>query len=362
MRISILDPSLRMLAGHFTDLDLRLAARWTAQGHVVTVHCRKTTPLSLDPLFLGANVSLKRTFTVPDWIKPGIDDVERLRLGSAVYHQDLLEMESADLIVWPSATAVCAMAHALLGHKAPTVFTIFEHPGAMSTESPGALTASLDYMRLRRQKVVWGIYIEDFMPIWGSILGPGNIHLLPYPTTAKPLPRNPAKPLRFGYVGALRQERRIDLVLPLIERLLGKGFAVSLQDSGGDLPAFSHNRLERFGFLQDIAPVIAACDAMIWPAVAIKYLCRPSGIVAESIASGVPLVMSSACYPSEMAMKQGAAVFFQRPHLNEVLEAADVAAKQIDALQKKAFLCAKRWNRKNGLDRLADRILHLAGV
>ena len=95
----------------------------------------------------------------------------------------------------------------------------------MSAESPGAFAASLDYMRLRRQKVVWGIYVEDFMPIWGSILGSGNIHLLPYPTTAKPLPRNPAKPLRFGMLASsLRQERRIDLVLPLIERLLGKGF------------------------------------------------------------------------------------------------------------------------------------------
>ena len=364
MRISILDPSLRMLDGHFTDLDLRLAARWRAQGHDVTVHCRKNAPYSLDPLFLGANVTLKRTFTAPtpEWIKPGIDNVEQLRLVSAAYYQDLLEMETADLIVWPSATAVCAMAHALLGHTAPAVFTIFEHPGAMSAESPGALAASRDYMRLRRQKVIWGIYVEDFMPIWGSILGPENIHLLPYPTTAKPSPRNPANPLRLGYIGALRQERRIDLVLPLIERLLGKGFAVSLQDSRGDVPAFSHDRLERFGFLQDIAPVIAACDVMIWPAVANRYLCRPSGIVAESIASGVPLVMSSACYPSEMAMKQGAAIFFQRPHLDEVLEAVHIAATQFDSLEEKALMCAKRWNRKNGLDRLADRILQLAGM
>ena len=78
--------------------------------------------------------------------------------------------------------------------------------------------------------------------------------------------------------------------------------------------------------------MIAACDLIIWPAVAASYLCRPSGIVAESIACGVPLVMSSACYPSEMAIKQGAAVFFHAPHLDEVLEATDKAAAQIEAL------------------------------
>jgi glycosyltransferase involved in cell wall biosynthesis len=242
------------------------------------------------------------------------------------------------------------------------VFAVFEHPGAMSAESPGAFAASREYMRRRQQKVIWGVYVEDFKPIWSSILGSQDLHVLPFPTVGRQLPRNPAKPLRIGFAGALRQERRVDLVLPLIERLLDKGFGVSLQDSRGDVPPFSHDRLERFGFLQDITPVIAACDVMLWPALAIRYVCRPSAIVAQSIASGVPLVMSSACQPAEMAIKQGAAVFFQRPHLDEVLEAVDIAVTQIDALRGKALHCTKRWNAKNGFDRLADRILALAGV
>jgi glycosyltransferase involved in cell wall biosynthesis len=355
---------LRRLGGHFIDLDLRLAARWAAQGHKVTVHGRKNAPVSLDPLFIGAKASLKRTFTPPsaDWLKPGFDDVERLRLESAAYHQDLLELETADLIVWPSASAAGTMAHALYGLKTPTVLTVFEHPSFNSTESPGAFAASQDYMRLRRQKVAWGLHVEDFMPVWNSVLGLGNIQLLPYPTAGKPRLRKLSKPLRIGLVGAFRTERRVDLVLPLIQRLLDKGFAVTLQDSSHLVPAFSHDRLERFGYLQDITSVIAACDLMIWPAIAGNYLCRPSGIVAESIACGVPLVMSSACYPSEMASTQGAAVFFHRPHLDEVMEAAGNAAAQIETLRDKARSSAKRWNRKNGLDRLANRILDLAGV
>ena len=364
MRISILDPFLRTLGGHFTDLDLRLAAHWAAQGHTVTVHCRKNAPAALDPLFVSAKATLRRTFSMPsaDWKKPGFDDVERLRLVAAAYHHDLLDLEPADLMVWPSASSACAMAHALYGLRTPAVFAIFEHPGAISTAGPGAFTASQEFMRLRRQKAVWGLYVEDFKPIWDSILDPEDIQLLPYPTAGMPLPRQPSKPLRIGLVGAFRNERRIDLVLPLIERLLDKGFAVNLQDSRGDVPARSHDRLERFGFLENITPVIAACDLIIWPAMASNYLCRPSGIVAESIACGVPLVMSSACYPSEMAIKQGAAVFFQRPYLNEVLEAVDKAAARIEALREKALLCATRWNDKHGLERLADRFIELAGV
>ena len=63
-----------------------------------------------------------------------------------------------------------------------------------------------------------------------------------------------------------------------------------------------------------------------------------------------------------MATTQGAAVFFQRPSLEEILEAVDLAAARIVALREKAQLCAKRWNIKNGLERLADRIFELAGV
>lgn len=364
MRISILDPQLRMLSAHFMDLDLRLADHWAKQGHTVTVHCGKDAPATLDPLFTGAKATLKRTFTGLSrvWIRPGIDNVEELRLAAATYHQDLRELEATDLMVWPSASGVCAMAHALSGVSAPAVFGIFEHPGTNSAAGPGAYAAAKEYMRLRRQKVAWGVYVEDFAPAWSSILGSGNLHLLPYPTAGRPRAQKPSGPLRIGFTGALRPERCIDLTAPLIKQLLDKGFAVKLQDSRGDVPAFSHDRLERFGFLQDITSVIAACDLLVWPAQAINYMGRPSGVVAESIACGVPLVMSSACYPSEMAIKQGATVFFQRPALNEILEATELAAKQIEALREKALLCAKRWNRKQGIERLADRILALAGM
>jgi glycosyltransferase involved in cell wall biosynthesis len=363
MRISILDPSLHMLGGHFTDLDLRLAAHWTAQGHAVTVHGQKKAAPTLGQLFISANAGFKPTFTLPtDWSKPGFDHVEQHRLKAAAYHQDLLEIETADLIVWPSASASSAMAHALYGLKTPAVLTLFEHPGFNSTASPGAFAASRAYMQLRRQKVAWGLHVEDFTPAWNSVLGPGNIQLLPYPTAGRPRLRKPSQPLRIGFAGALRPERHNDLMVPLIQRLLDKGFAVSLQDSLNSVPEFSHDRLERFGYLQDITPVIAACDLVIWPAMAERYLRRPSGIVAESIACGVPLVMSSACYPSEMAIMQGAAVFFQRPSLEEILEAVDKAAARIGALREKALLCAKRWNRKHGLERLADGIFKLAGV
>ncbi len=364
MRISILDPSIHVPGGHFTDLDLRLAAHWTSQGHVVTVHGVKTAAAPLDQLFMSANASFKRTFTLhpAEGSKPGFDQVKRLRLEAGAYHQDILELETADLIVWPSATASCAMAHALYGLKTPAVLTVFEHPGYNSPLSPGAFAAARAYMQLRRQKVTWGLHVDDFMALWNSVLGPGNIQLLPYPTAGKPRLHKPSKPLRIGFAGAFRPERCSDLMVPLIQRLLDRGFAVTLQDSWNSVPAFTHDRLERFGYLQDITPVIAACDLVIWPAMAEQYLRRPSGIVAESIACGVPLVMSSACYPAEMAITQGAAVFFQRPSVEEILEAVDQAAARLEPLRKKAQLCAKRWNRKHGLERLADRIFELAGV
>ena len=361
MRISILDPYLRMLDGHFTDLDLRLAMLWTQLGHKVVVHCRKDAPPSLDPLFGDAGIGFVRSFSIPEpaWSEPGFNPFERLRLTSAAYAQDLQSAEEAELVFWPSASSACALAQAMSGSTVPVVFGIFEHPGAISPASPGAFAASSQLMRQRGMTVVFGHYVEDFAPIWSSILGPETIKPLPYPTAGRPEPRPLSAPLRIGLTGALRPERGSRIAIPLIERLLAEGFSVILQDSRGEVPAFTHPRLERYGFLRDITPVVAACDLMLWPSSASQYLSRPSGIVAEAIACAVPVVMTSACYPAEMAVKQGAAIFFHRIDLEEIAATVKQAAARIVSLKQDAWACSLRWQARHGVEKLAQRVLEL---
>ncbi len=362
MQIALLDPSLRMLEGHFTDLDLRLAMLMAGAGHDVKVYARADAPESLDRLFAAAGIGFGKLFPVPPaaWSARGFDAEERIRRIAAASCATIDGLHPFDLAIWPSASAAHALGYALSASNAPAAFGIFEHPMTTSASSPATLAEAQSVLAARGVTTSWGFYVEDFIPIWRTILAPDTPRRLPYPTVAIPPRRPEAGPLRIGLIGAQRDERLIGLTIPLAEALLAAGHHVILQDSSGNLPDFAHERVTRHGFLADLSPVFAACDLILWPAIPRNYMGRPSGLVAEAIACGIPLVMSAGCYPAQMAAEHGCAVFFQRNGIEDVMAAIARAVSGIEALRRQAAERATVWNRANGIVRLADAFLQLA--
>lgn len=360
MHIALLDPSLRMLEGHFTDLDLRLAQLWTAAGHKVTAYARADAPPSLDPHFKAAGIRLEKPFPVPPaaWYTRDFKDRDRIQRVAELNRDVLDGVRHFDLAVWPSANSACALGYAMSKQKAPVGFGVFEHPIALPSAATGVFAAAQAMLKDAGTPTLWGFYVDDFLPIWRTILVPGTAAKLANPTVAPPRLKNDG-PLRVGLIGAQRAERRIDLTLPLAKALLAEGYSVILQDSRGEVAELSHERLTRHGFLADMSPVFAACDLIVWPATPRSYMGRPSGIVSEAIATGVPLVMSSACYPSQLAGEYGSAVFFQHAGEQEILAAIAHAAANIGNLRQKAVEKAAIWNRDNGIVRLAEQFLEL---
>jgi hypothetical protein len=362
MRIALLDPSLRMLEGHFTDLDLRLAQAWTAAGHEVTVYVRTDAPQSLDPLFDVSGIRLQRSFPVPPqaWYARDVGAEERLRRIGALYSDVLNALDRFDLAVWPTATVSGALGYAASHHIAPVAFGYFEHPIALLPSSLAIAAEAQQRLDHKDVPALWGHYVEDFACIWQTALRPGSLVHLPYPTIAPARLKQKESPLQIGLIGAQRAERHADLTIPVAQALLAQGHAVILQDSSGAVPDFTHERLTRHGFLADLSPVFAASDLIIWAANPWNYMGRPSGIVAEAIASGVALVMSAGCYPSQMASQSGSVVFFQKAETGEIAAAVARAAAKIDTLRRTAGEKAAVWNRANGITRLAEQFLGLA--
>lgn len=363
MRIALFDPSLRMLEGHFTDLDLRLAGLMAGAGHRVKVHARADAPASLDRLFAAAAIDFGKPFPVPPaaWFAKGFDEEDRIRRIAAAGAAVIDRLEPFDLAVWPSASAAHAMGYALSASKAPAAFGIFEHPMATSGSSPAALAEAQSLLAARGITTSWGFYVEDFIPLWRTILAPGTAAKFPYPTVGLPCgARRQEGPLRIGLLGAQRDERRIDLTIPLARAMLAEDHAVVLQDSSHSVPDFTHERMTRHGFLADLSEVFAACDLVVWPAIARNYMGRPSGLVAEAISCGIPLVMSAGCYPSQMAGELGSAMFFQKNAIADIMATLARAISGIAALRQRAAEKAIVWNRTNGIARLAETFLDLA--
>ena len=65
-------------------------------------------------------------------------------------------------------------------------------------------------------------------------------------------------------------------------------------------------QLQALGWvISNLLTVVAACALVVWPSNAGPYAPRYSGVVAESIASGVPVEVPSGCLPAALAARFG---------------------------------------------------------
>ena len=109
-----------------------------------------------------------------------------------------------------------------------------------------------------------------------------------------------AQPIRFLYSGKLNERKGVDLLVAALDALADRGVEISI-DFMGDGPlkpsieALASRRPERIrhlGFkeIDDVPPVLAACDVLVCPS-------RYDGwgmVVTEAMAAGMPVVASRA--------------------------------------------------------------------
>jgi glycosyltransferase involved in cell wall biosynthesis len=170
-------------------------------------------------------------------------------------------------------------------------------------------------------------------------------------------------PGRIGFFGEQRHERGGHLVFALAERLLGAGYQVVIQDSGGylSIAGDAPPNLTVLGFVDDLAAEIARCDLVIWPSDPERYRGRSSTVVAEAIASGVPLAMPRNCRPAEMVGAIGSGAFFDGLSVGAVLGAIGRAVRDYPLLAAAAAAGAERWAETEGNRHLAALIVREAG-
>jgi glycosyltransferase involved in cell wall biosynthesis len=107
------------------------------------------------------------------------------------------------------------------------------------------------------------------------------------------------------------------------------------------------------GRIPDFAAALAQCDLIVWPSNAKTYRGNTSGIVSESVASGIPLVMSSNCAPAERVVEIGSATFFHHFSVGAVMQAINEAVANYPALVAAARYGAELWRQREGTVRLA---------
>lgn len=356
MQISILDPGLESLKGHHFDVDLRLCRALAGRGHEVALHGFRELQPELVETTREAGFDVTPTFRAhpyasqPDGETP--EAFYRRLVGVTI--DDLGTVPSADLWFWPTLTPYQLMAAIWLPAPARQVGAAWFTP-----RKPHAYGARCWARAARRladtpSAFTVAVYDELVRDHYRTFSGGLEIEVAPTPHDGAPRARRSAELTRIGFFGHQRRQRGLDLLPQIVDAMLGQGFEVVLQDSGGAIERGQpHPGLTVLPFVADFAREIARCDLVVCPSPWDAYVMNPSGVASECIASGVPVVLPSGCLPADIAARFGCGIFFHDTSAPAVLEAVDDARREFARHAARAEKAALAWRAVNGSDRLA---------
>jgi len=369
MKMCLLDPGLKPVAGHHFDLDLRLLRALARCGHEVTVHGHARPDPALVTMAEHVGMPFHATFRVypysfPPLQMPSPSDAYRaLELATA---QDLAAVAKNDLWLWPTLSPYQLAAAA---HHADSVRQIggvwglprFPHgPDALSWATTARKLAETPH------RIVVGAYDELLCQSYQGFAPELDVKRLPCPhdgATNKPRPTGPTCLHRIGFFGHQRPARGIDLIPELVTALVAKGHEVVVQDSSGQLRRKGNDaRVTVLEYIDDFPAELARCDAVIWPSHWESYTSSLSGVVSESIATGVPVIVPSGCIPAQIVTRYGCGVFFHNYSSVAILDAVAEAARDFAGLCARAREAAMAWHDQNGTDRLVAWIEQHTGT
>lgn len=356
MKITLLDPGLRGIRGHHFDLDLRLARALARRGHTVEIHAYHQADPALLEQAREAGLALHRTFRIPTytrlrWYQPRHRAYAKLIATTA---EDLAQVAPSDLWFWPTL-APYQLAAALSQRDAVRQlggsWWLPQKPVPAGTAAwAGAVhtLSSCDY------PIQVGAYASSLCDAHTRLWPALHMHALPCPHDGALKKRHTDRVQRIGFLGHQRNKRGIQLLPTLVTALLAQGFDVIVQDSGdSDLVLPSHPRLTRLPYIEHFADAIADCDLVVWPSQPEAYQHCWSGVISESIASGVPVVAAANCLPGNLVADYGCGTLFDTATPQCILAAIAQAVQAYPQLLDNAQDAAADWQAHHGTERLA---------
>lgn len=359
MKISLLDPGLRSTSGHHFDLDRRLVRALSGRGHEVVVHGGTNPAPTLAAALQAAAMLVQPTFRVsPYRALPATKvPVDAYRVFERATQEDLRAIEPSDLWLWPTLAPYQLAAAVAVNASPPQIagtWWLAQHPHQVGADS---WARSARQLSQAPRPIIVGAFDELLCDACQSACPGLHVAKMPCPHDGAPNTRQSTSLKRIGFFGHQRNARGMDLMSKLVASLLARGFEILVQDSGGSVRnTHAHPRLEVLPYIDDFACEIARCDLVIWPSRRESYTQSCSGVVSESIATAVPLIMPSGCLPASVAARLGCGTFFHEYSCEAILQAVDEAVRDFPALAARARRAATAWHADNGTDRLAQWI------
>jgi hypothetical protein len=282
----------------------------------------------------------------------GVDETREFERIAAVNAGDLRKMRAADAWLWPSIFSAQALACALVNPGVPIAGCVHVEPGYMSVDGKGLWRLALDAAARNGTRLQLGAF-EQMLCDQYNALGPAA----PWAKYPIPYDRCRITPSRdtmtwVGFFGAQRDEKGVFLIERLVPPLLEHGFNIVLHDSSGGSSGSGDTRFRMlFGYVENLAAEIAACDLVVTPYNPEPYRTKGSAIVWSALANGVPVIAPRNTASGTLIEQSGAGATFSEFSAPAVLAAILTARDNHAAITECARRASAHWVATHGMQK-----------
>ncbi|WP_448189262.1 glycosyltransferase [Azospirillum sp. sgz301742] len=364
MTVFFLDPGIRTFSGHHTNTVCALSKALRGRGQAVRVlgH-RQLTPdvtaaMGAEPLFSLGTYEVTST-------DPLCWPLETMLDGATLIAAELCRLAPApgDILVWPTTrpSHILAMADALRSWPSPllTVFT-----AGLPCVQPENVFWRFACRRLPPDARVAFAATADMMAAdYAQVVGRPFL-TAPNTHEGRIRRRGGADPVVVGVLGHQRPSKGIHR-LPEVVRRTRANVRWLVHDSGSESAAILKEleALPNVCVLRTQTPdwqdLLEKCDALLLPYDRREYDRMHSGLVAEAVASGMPVVIPDTPALLEQS-KGGGRVAYEGDEPEAVAAAIETLVQHFTPLATAAYFEAVCYAACNGPERWADWLLRLA--
>jgi glycosyltransferase involved in cell wall biosynthesis len=194
---------------------------------------------------------------------------------------------------------------------------------------------------------------EDYLPITFN----QKFNIFPVPYDGSVVTSRNSKIETVGFFGdQKRGEKGVDFFEPLINYLVSRNINIIFHDSSGDIKC-NHPNIKYLNFVENIASEIAKCDLIFLPYKKENYIHRGSGILLESLATGVPVIVPSDTTLSERIKITGSGVTFSHNNLESLIESFELAQISYSKLLQNAAKNSETWPQSHGIKHFVKALI-----
>lgn len=361
MHIHVFDNGLSSRTGHHFDFCLRLARSLTRRGHTVEMFGTLEAEPGLFEALAAEGVAGRGLFSYCSHtpLDLGFDPYSKLEAMVRTAASELRGVPPAQLNLFPSLTPLEFLAYSQSGIIAPTVGMAHGDP---AFQNPFAARLwSLAAGNVRRQGLPFRLGAID--PVIADYL---RTYLGGLPVSPFPIVQGGARKQRYaaalsivGFFGAQRDERGMELLPELTERLLALGYHVVLHDTRRqfDSQPTPPNLRRMSAFVDDLHAEMTQCDLVVCPMWRESYVHRISGIVCDAVSSGVPFVLPAGTLSAARFYPLGSSACYHEQSVEGILHAIATVAADYAAYAAAAERAALQWPEQHGVERFVDAVL-----